>query len=61
MDPSDETPISVIKLILENEEGKDIDEHTKKSYESIEEEMEKLSNGLEMALYALRVNDFKRI
>ena len=53
------TPISVIKLILENEEGKDIDEHTKKSYESIEEEMEKLSNGLEMALYALRVNDFQ--
>lgn len=52
------TPISVIKLILENEKVKDIDENTKKSYESIEEEMEKLSNGLEMALYTLRVNDF---
>lgn len=52
------TPISVIKLILENEKDKDIDVNTKKSYESIEEEMEKLSNGLEMALYALRVNDF---
>ncbi len=53
------TPISVIKLILENEKTKDIDENTKKSYESIEEEMEKLSNGLEMALYTLRVNDFQ--
>lgn len=52
------TPISVIKLILENEKDKDIDVNTKKSYESIEEEMEKLSNGLEMALYALRVNEF---
>ncbi|SHD76751.1 sensor histidine kinase [Schnuerera ultunensis] len=52
------TPISVIKLILENEKDKNIDENTKKSYESIEEEIEKLSNGLEMALYALRVNDF---
>ncbi|MCF6463775.1 sensor histidine kinase [Clostridium sp. Cult1] len=52
------TPISVIKLILENEKDKNIDQNTKKSYESIEEEIEKLSNGLEMALYALRVNDF---
>lgn len=54
------TPISVIKLILENEKDKNIDEATKKSYESIEEEMEKLSNGLEMALYTLRVNDFEQ-
>lgn len=54
------TPISVIKLILENEKDKNIDENTKKSYESIEEEMEKLSNGLEMALYTLRVNDFEQ-
>ncbi len=54
------TPISVIKLILENEKDKNIDENTKKSYESIEEEMEKLSNGLEMALYALRINDFEQ-
>jgi signal transduction histidine kinase len=52
------TPISVIKLILENEKDKAINEPTKKSYESIEEEIEKLSSGLEMALYALRVNDF---
>lgn len=54
------TPISVIKLILENEKDKNIDENTKKSYESIEEEMEKLSNGLEMALYTLRINDFEQ-
>lgn len=54
------TPISVIKLILENEKDKNIDENTKKSYESIEEEMDKLSSGLEMALYALRVNDFEQ-
>ncbi len=52
------TPISVIKLILEIEKDKNIDESTRKSYESIEEEMDKLSNGLEMALYTLRVNDF---
>ncbi len=54
------TPISVIKLILENEKDKNIDESTRRSYESIEEEMEKLSNGLEMALYTLRVNDFEQ-
>ena len=54
------TPISVIKLILENENDKAIDENTKKSYKSIEEEIEKLSNGLEMALYTLRINDFEK-
>ncbi len=53
------TPISVIKLILENEKDKSIDENTKRSYESIEEEIEKLSHGLEMALYTLRVKDFE--
>ncbi|HLR36355.1 MAG TPA: sensor histidine kinase [Tissierellales bacterium] len=54
------TPISVIKLILENEKDRNTDEASKKSYESIEEEIEKLSNGLEMALYTLRVNDFEQ-
>lgn len=54
------TPISVIKLILENEKEKSMNEPTKRSYESIEEEIEKLSSGLEMALYALRVNDFNQ-
>lgn len=53
------TPVSVIKLALENEKDKNIDEQTRKNYESMEEELEKLSNGLEMALYALRVNDFE--
>ena len=52
------TPVSVIKLILENGKDDPIDEFTRKNYESIEEEIQKLSNGLEMALYALRVNDF---
>ncbi len=54
------TPISVIKLILENEKDRSIDETSRKSYESIEEEIERLSNGLEMALYTLRVNDFEQ-
>lgn len=53
------TPVSVIKLMLENEKDKDIDIQTRKSYQSIEEEIEKLSHGLEMALYTLRVNDFE--
>lgn len=53
------TPISVIRLLLENERIKAIDENTRKSYESIEEEIEKLSHGLEMALYTLRANDFE--
>lgn len=53
------TPVSVLKLALENEKDKNIDEQTRKSYESMEEEIEKLSNGLEMALYTLRVNDFE--
>src|SRR5699024_6056608 len=39
------TPISVIKLILENEKDRNRDETSIKSYESIEEEIEKLSNG----------------
>lgn len=53
------TPISVIKLLLEKEKEKDIDENTRKNYESIEEEIEKLSHGLEMELYSLRINDFE--
>ena len=53
------TPVSVIKLMLENEKDKIIDETTRKSYESIEEEIEKLSHGLEMALHTLRVNKFE--
>ncbi|MEY8416991.1 sensor histidine kinase [Tissierella praeacuta] len=53
------TPVSVIRLMLENEKDKDIDENTRRSYESIEEEIEKLSHGLEMALYTLRINDFE--
>ncbi|WMM24114.1 sensor histidine kinase [Tissierella sp. MB52-C2] len=53
------TPVSVIKLMLENEKDKMIDETTRKSYESIEEEIEKLSHGLEMALHTLRVNEFE--
>jgi len=53
------TPVSVIKLILEEEKDKSIDPQTRKSYESIEEEIEKLSHGLEMELYALRINDFE--
>lgn len=53
------TPVSVIKLILENEKDKAIDAQTRKSYESIEEEIEKLSHGLEMELYSLRINDFE--
>ncbi|WP_353093078.1 sensor histidine kinase [Tissierella praeacuta] len=52
------TPVSVIRLMLENEKDKNIDENTRKSYESIEEEIEKLAHGLEMALYTLRINDF---
>jgi len=53
------TPVSVIKLILENEKDKGVDEITKKIYESIEEEIEKLSHGLEMELYTLKVSDFE--
>ncbi len=53
------TPVSVIKLMLENEKDKNIEEITRKNYESIEEEIEKLSNGLEMALHTLRINDFE--
>ena len=53
------TPVSVIKLMLENEKDKNIDAQTRKSYQSIEEEIEKLSHGLEMALYTLRINDFE--
>lgn len=53
------TPISVIRLLLENEKIKAIEENTRESYESIEEEIEKLSHGLEMALYTLRANDFE--
>lgn len=53
------TPVSVIKLILENEKDKNIDNSTIKSYESIEEEIEKLSHGLEMELYSLKINDFE--
>lgn len=53
------TPVSVIKLILENEKDKKLDGNTKKNYESIAEEIEKLSHGLEMALYTLRVSNFE--
>ncbi|MSU03014.1 sensor histidine kinase [Tissierella pigra] len=53
------TPVSVIKLILEDERDRDIDEYTRKNYESIGEEVEKLSHGLEMALYTLRVSNFE--
>ncbi|AFS77366.1 sensor signal transduction histidine kinase [Gottschalkia acidurici 9a] len=53
------TPVSVIKLMLENEKDKTTEKSTRRSYESIEEEIEKLSHGLEMALYTLRVNDFE--
>lgn len=53
------TPISVIKLMLENEKDKVIDEATKRNHQSIEEEIEKLSHGLEMALHTLRINDFE--
>lgn len=53
------TPVSVIKLILENEMNKDMDLNTRKNYVSIQEEIEKLTNGLEMALHTLRINDFE--
>lgn len=53
------TPVSVIKLMLENEKDKNIDKSTRENYESIEEEAEKLSHGLEMALHTLRINDFE--
>ncbi|GMG95798.1 sensor histidine kinase [Tepidimicrobium xylanilyticum] len=53
------TSISVIKLLLEKEKEKIIDENTRRSYESIEEELEKLSHGLEMELYSLRISDFE--
>lgn len=50
------TPVSVINLILEdNQDGLD-----KSQVESIREEVEKLSRGLEMALYTARVNDFEQ-
>lgn len=52
------TPISVIKLTLENEKDKSLDDLSIKNYKSMEEELEKLSKGLEMALYTLRINDF---
>lgn len=47
------TPVSVMKLILEANSYLD-----KKEKISLEEEVEKLSNGLEMALHTLRINDF---
>ena len=53
------TPMSVIKLMLENEKDKNIDKNTRNNYESIEEEIEKLAHGLEMALHTLRINDFE--
>ncbi|KNF09599.1 sensor signal transduction histidine kinase [Gottschalkia purinilytica] len=54
------TPVSVIKLMLENEEDRNIDETARRNYASMKEEIEKLSHGLEMALYTLRVNDFEQ-
>lgn len=53
------TPISVIKLIIENQKNQEIDVSTKKNYDSLEEEIEKLTHGLEMALHTLRINDFE--
>lgn len=47
------TPVSVIKLLLEGE----IDNKKKIS---ISEEMEKISNGLNLRLYTQRINDFEK-
>lgn len=52
------TPVSIIKLLLENENEKDMDLQTKKNYDSIEEEVEKLSRGLEMTLHTLKISEF---
>lgn len=53
------TPISVIKLLLESESTRNLDEENIMLHRSIEEEIQKLSTGLEMAMYTLRINDFK--
>lgn len=55
------TPISVIKLMIENQMNQETetDLNTKMNYDSLEEELEKLTHGLEMALYTLRINDFE--
>lgn len=52
------TPLSVIKLILENEKEKNTNPESIGNFESIEEEIDKISRGLEMGLYNLRVKDF---
>lgn len=50
------TPVSVINLILQE----DIDKNeVKKVFESTQEEVDKISYGLEMALYTSRINDFE--
>lgn len=48
------TPVSVISLLVQENEGGD----TANALESIREENEKLSHGLEMALYTVRLNNF---
>lgn len=53
------TPVSVMKLIIENLKEENIDTRVLDEVLSLEEEVDKLKDGLEMSLYTLRVNDFK--
>jgi signal transduction histidine kinase len=49
------TPVSVINLILQNNQSSSIQNQA----ESIGEEVDKLSHGLEMILYTSRITDFE--
>lgn len=53
------TPISVLKLMVEREKKKVKTDEDLINIISMEEELDKLSSGLELALYTLRINDFE--
>ncbi len=54
------TPVSVMRLLIDQEKDDPASQPSRARLESMEEEIEKLSNGLEMALYTLRVDDFNK-
>lgn len=53
------TPVSVMKLIIENIKAQVDDDEILDKIISMDEEVDKLKDGLEMSLYTLRVNDFE--
>lgn len=53
------TPVSVLKLMVGREKKNITNKEDLANIISMEEEVDKLSSGLEMALYTLRINDFE--